>query len=513
MWQRADVPARHSDADLALDGGWLRSESLDIEYIASQTQGQRVLEIQRRLERMQRAHSLTLPRFYSQLEAGDWVTWTSDLFGYNAQPFRIEQLTLLPDWSVQLQIREIGSSVYAWTPATDEITRANPGPLASAEVADTLVPVTAVLPQSLSSSGNTTRPAIRVEWTPPDDATIVELLIEYRRVGDTPWFEFTSRTPERGYALISQGIVDGQTYQARITPITRSSRPVTTSPIKNATSLTPEITLGGSTPAQIHAALTNFDKSNDRNATPIDIPPVITAGTGVSHASGGVDGTIDLTVDWSYDLSTAKDAANNIDGFEIAVVATTTDPSAAPHNFDAGGRAARRQRQTAVVSAAHVTARIQALTANKWYQVAVRAFRRVDKDISSTGVLYSAWAKPLDSEPTQKFYRPATSVNFTGNLDGEPAANVRDKANKGKEARDKFRGTGDTLPTEGIALDAVTNIASDAVTVGIPTATITLLGNSKVHIVATFDGANQVYDEGARPRRTLNRQRSIKTHS
>ncbi|HVL71243.1 MAG TPA: hypothetical protein VM434_05075 [Beijerinckiaceae bacterium] len=235
LWQRTDVPARWSPADEALDGGFRRAESYDLDYVGSGTQGQRVLEIMRRLDRRERSHVVTLGRSFAYLEAGDWIAWTSDVFGHVGRTFRIEQIVLHPDWRVQLHLREVDSAVYAWTAATDELDPANPQPLASGGPELAVVSGFAVETATVEGADGTQIPALRGTWIAIDDPTVVGVRIDYRRVGDAPWQAFEWPFPVTGACTITDGIVAGQIYEARATPVTNPPRTVeTTFPVAAA---------------------------------------------------------------------------------------------------------------------------------------------------------------------------------------------------------------------------------------------------------------------------------------
>lgn len=249
LYQRVAVPARRSSADEAEDGGFRRTESYDLDYVGSGTQGQRVLEIFRRLGRRQRTHKLTLRRRFSVLEAGDWVTWTSDVFGYNQAVFRVEAVTLNADWTVTLDLREIDSDVYAWTPATDELDPAAPADLPNAGPDLVTVSQFAVATAEVLGGDGTRLPALRATWTAIADASVVGMRIDYRRVGDTPWLTYNVPVDQvrAGAATITAGVTAGAIYEARATLVTNPPRVVQT---------TAPVAAGSSTPTMIvHDAL------------------------------------------------------------------------------------------------------------------------------------------------------------------------------------------------------------------------------------------------------------------
>lgn len=242
LYQRTPLPARRSAADETLDGGFRRSSEYDLEYCISQTQGQRVLEIFRRMARRQRTHRITLRRRYAVLEAGDWITWNSDLFGYVGQNFRVEQVTLNEGWTVTLDLTEIDSGVYTWS-IDDELDPANPGNLPSGGPPMTGVSGFAIETAQVVSDDGTQLPAIRATWTPIADPTVVTIRLDYRRVGDTPWLTYNVPMDQvrAGAATITAGVVAGSIYEARATLITNPPRVTQVTPTVAAAGITPSI--------------------------------------------------------------------------------------------------------------------------------------------------------------------------------------------------------------------------------------------------------------------------------
>lgn len=242
LYQRTPLPARRSSADEISDGGFRRSAEYDLEYCISQTQGQRVLEIFRRLARRQRTHRVTLRRRYAILEAGDWIVWNSDLFGYVGQTFRVEQVTLNEGWQVTVDLTEIDSGIYGWS-LDDELDPADPRDLPSGGPPMTGVSGFAIATAQVNSLDGTQLPAIRATWSPIADPTVVGLRIDYRRVGDTPWFTYHVPIDQvrAGAATITSGIVAGSIYEARATLITSPPRVTQVSPTVAAAGNTPSI--------------------------------------------------------------------------------------------------------------------------------------------------------------------------------------------------------------------------------------------------------------------------------
>ncbi|WP_029002717.1 hypothetical protein [Azorhizobium doebereinerae] len=264
LYQSGSVPTRFSYDDEALDGGYRRSAAYDLSFIYSQSQGQRCLEIYRRLARRQITHTLTLRRRYAVLEAGDWITWTSDKFGYVDGVFRVEALTLNDDWTVTLQIRQIDDAVYAWSVA-DELDPANPTSLPSAGPPADIVVNVQVATAQVNSVDGTQVPGIRVTWNPITDPTVYGLVIEYRRVGDAPWQTYVAGETQvrEGTATITAGIVGGDFYQVRITALTSPRRVVDVSAIATTSSNTVEVIVNRALVSAVAEAVQPGSITND----------------------------------------------------------------------------------------------------------------------------------------------------------------------------------------------------------------------------------------------------------
>ncbi|TDT94555.1 hypothetical protein DFO45_2305 [Azorhizobium sp. AG788] len=243
LYEITALPTRYSSADEEADGGFRRSASYDLSYVRSQSQGQRCMEIFRRLARRQISHKGTLRRRCGEvLEAGDWITWSSAKFGYDTRVFRVEARTPTASGSVTVGVREIDGAVYGWGPE-DEQDPENPTDLPSGGAGTTVVVGIHVEIAQVNGIDGTQVPGIRVTWQPITDPTVYGLQIEYRRVGDAPWQSYMAGEAETraGSATITAGILGGEFYQVRITPLTSPRRVVDISPVATTASNTVEV--------------------------------------------------------------------------------------------------------------------------------------------------------------------------------------------------------------------------------------------------------------------------------
>jgi hypothetical protein len=136
------LPTRTSLGDQAEDGG-PKAANFDLTYVTSFTQGQRCMEIQRRIGRQQRSAQRSFAPEWIGLEPGDWVTWTSARLGFS-EDFEVVQVQMQTEddnfLNLVVDMGETDPSVYAWTPSTDELSRNDPTFLTSADTAKPAAP-------------------------------------------------------------------------------------------------------------------------------------------------------------------------------------------------------------------------------------------------------------------------------------------------------------------------------------------------------------------------------------
>lgn len=127
----AALPPRADSAAITADGE--RLEQLRAyRFVYSQTQGQRLDQIELRAARKEGFLSIVVPLWGFELTPGDWVTMTSRRWGNVSKTFQIESVSLVitnggagtstPTARCALTMRETASSVFAWDETTDELT-------------------------------------------------------------------------------------------------------------------------------------------------------------------------------------------------------------------------------------------------------------------------------------------------------------------------------------------------------------------------------------------------------
>lgn len=223
LYEDTSAPIRRSLEDIAADGQPYE-ESLQLVFVRSGTQAQRIAEIHRRKKRLQAVAAVTLGPRFMLLEDADWVTWTSNRrFGGDSVNFEIHGVAVDQAGFTSLALKQINSSVFAWNPATDELDPLNPAYLPPASLADAELEDVAVEPTT-RTDGAQQLPAILVTWTPPTDASIKSVLIQWRRQDSSLISSNTTADVAGGEYVIDAGLIGLATYEVRVRPLTTPQR-------------------------------------------------------------------------------------------------------------------------------------------------------------------------------------------------------------------------------------------------------------------------------------------------
>ncbi len=222
MWELASFPPRTSSAAELEDGGQRYGTDLTLGGVSSGTQGQRIAEIVRRQARLQRTEDIVVGVKFRPLDAGDWIVRQSGRYGNWIA--RVVGRSMAPEGKISLSLREIDSSVYAWNPTVDELDGTTPADLPSTGGLIETVSGLDVDVVEIVATGKVKRPALRITWSPPEDPTITDVVIEYRIEDDTRAVEARFQDVEAGTALVVDGIQANAIYEARATIITQPPR-------------------------------------------------------------------------------------------------------------------------------------------------------------------------------------------------------------------------------------------------------------------------------------------------
>ncbi|MGE4339265.1 MAG: phage tail protein [Pigmentiphaga sp.] len=207
------------------DGGERLATQFDLPSIISPFQARRVAEIRLRETRMQATAEITVGLKFIFLEPGDWIRYTNTQGG--ERTYRIARIRPNEDRTLTLEIGETSAWVYGIgsAPTTGFVTvpPSSPDPL-------TTVQNVQVQTDTIEGADGQQRPALHVTWTPPDDASIDAVLIEYRIIDQPATMTHRDETPEDGEAWIVQDVMAGTDYEIRVTITTTPPRVTTWTP-------------------------------------------------------------------------------------------------------------------------------------------------------------------------------------------------------------------------------------------------------------------------------------------
>jgi hypothetical protein len=232
MFQVASAPVRRSSVDITTDGE-PREKALELEFVTSKTQAQRVGEIERKRSRLQARAVVTLWQKFIPLESGDWVTWTSDrFFSGGSKTFRVVRADIDGGGLVTLTLEEINTAVYSWTAASDELDDERPVYLPAG--APTAAAILGFSAEMIAATGaaNTRPVAMRVRWDADAarrDSRISSIKIQYRIEGSPFASSYIVENEDSGEEVLPPSLfIDGVNYEARATPIATGPTPLST---------------------------------------------------------------------------------------------------------------------------------------------------------------------------------------------------------------------------------------------------------------------------------------------
>lgn len=155
--------------------------------------------------------------------------------------------------------------------------------------------------------------------------------------------------------------------------------------------------------ANVAAAVTDFNASNNRNGSSIMDPTILTNSTAVDHVAQK-DGSVDISFEWGW-----SGIEGDIDGFLVFARQSTSSTVYALGTTPA--------EETVYTVPANKRAFVLfGVAADKYYTFGVQAYRAVDKAINAAGVIKSTLVKATGSGENP--YRPSSTVAFTGDVTG-----------------------------------------------------------------------------------------------
>lgn len=225
QWKAIAFPAFTSVTAEADDGGERIAINLDLAQVFSVTQAQRLAMIERRLGRLQGTAEISLPFAFIRLEAGDWITWNSDRFGFE-KTWQVASAKIEADQTVRVSLREIETSVYSWVAGTDELDVVQPGVAPSRPPLAGGVSAFAVAASSYVGESGAVFPTIRATWNAIEDDTVIAVLTEHRLGASGEAIRTVHQNTLGGVGIISDGIQPDTYYEVRATIQTFPARDV-----------------------------------------------------------------------------------------------------------------------------------------------------------------------------------------------------------------------------------------------------------------------------------------------
>ena len=161
--------------------------------------------------------------------------------------------------------------------------------------------------------------------------------------------------------------------------------------------------VNGTAAATIATAVGNYNDSNDMNDATVVAPTVTHDADAVDHIIND-DGSADISFEWNWGGTEA-----DIDGFQVYIYSSTSSSSYTMGTTDSA-------ETVYTIPANRRAFIIQGCPANRYYTFGVRAYRVVNTNVNSNGILVSSIAQPgyTDDDP----YRPVATVAFDGAITG-----------------------------------------------------------------------------------------------
>ncbi|MCB1516132.1 MAG: hypothetical protein KDJ19_00740 [Hyphomicrobiaceae bacterium] len=121
-WTEKEARQRRFSSYITADGGIERVAELDLGWVHSQTQVQRLQNKAGIEARKFNRHAIVLPPEYAGIRPFvDGIAWTSEREGYSAKLFTPVLVTQLPNGYVAVGLLETDQDGETWTPADDEL--------------------------------------------------------------------------------------------------------------------------------------------------------------------------------------------------------------------------------------------------------------------------------------------------------------------------------------------------------------------------------------------------------
>ncbi len=148
-----------------------------------------------------------------------------------------------------------------------------------------------------------------------------------------------------------------------------------------------------------NTGLENFNARNDRLSTTPANPTIAVDGTALQRNLND-DGSVDINFSWTF--PTTSEDMYNIDGFTVFVRSALT-----PEEYTFGSSSANEQLYN--INSNKRSFSLLGISATRHYTFGIQAYRIVDSDINSTGILKSSLIQP--TLITEDPYQPASDLD------------------------------------------------------------------------------------------------------
>lgn len=303
LWESKDAPARYSAALELEDQGRRLPATINLSSVPRPLQVQRLMEAWVREERRFRRHNLTLPPSAAALEPLDSVAWSSSINGYDEKVFEIGELVDdLRTANQNVAIRERNATDY--DPSTFvPLPWTNPNPT-TPRPAIQGVSGWNVTPSSILDGNSTQRrPALMLHWTGTNQDGISAIRWEVRiQATNIIVSRGSSVDVSAGEALVSEGILPGETYQVRAKFVTaRRAEWTVWKTVTAANIRISEVDIAVSVTQSIANAQAAADDATSDALQAIDDAQDVQDALDLAAASLALDiSTVDLRVDGNY---------------------------------------------------------------------------------------------------------------------------------------------------------------------------------------------------------------------
>jgi hypothetical protein len=203
-WLPSDFPPVTNSSYETEDSGEKIWKDIELRFTVSSSMAQRIGKIE--LERVRQQTSVQLPcKLHAyEVQPPEVVQFTHSRFSWSAETFEIAQSQLvqikdehdMPALAVDLFLRKTASSVYSWTPATDEQDENTPGTTTLPDLSTVAAPTSLNLTEVVKVRIDGTRDTVlHADWTAPADEAVQSggfIDVQYKKSASGTWLRSAS---------------------------------------------------------------------------------------------------------------------------------------------------------------------------------------------------------------------------------------------------------------------------------------------------------------------------------